>query len=632
MRNRILLFLVACSAMLPILVSSIATDLGDCACLCGIESTGGVVGSNGVEGTSLNSFANRVRGEKGDRGLTGKQGIPGKQGRPGMRGARGPPGISGGGGNNDAVQSCWDLRSSGHTQSGIYKIKPSSDSSTMQVYCDMDVNGGGWTLVGSVHENNIQGKCSLGDNWSDNQGRNGQSASNSWMNTATFGNVESATSGDYKNSAYFSLPASDVMVWHVPNNNPPSQWANRATLKYYTSNGFLNEYGGNLRNLYNKHFPMEAVTSEVGAYEGVQTIVSYINESSADIRNVYPRFFEYMYDGDGRTAIGDGGNDMYDTGNRVYFSAGNAEWTRMTYGEKYNDLNSGFEVASAAGHPFITLMYIQNPGGRVPRFNIKVESGTGADGSGSATTYDGEINFGEFNMKYKSYNVYGANDPSITEVYFVVYSSTWNSVVNTHSSDFFTATQWSRGTDNLVNAVQVGASPQNVLFGYSLFSRSDDQAPQRSELRDAMLVMLRQISQFPSIAGFNCSRLAESAVAPVTFHTGSAADILASTPPQQRDDTTPGYLQLRALNPKGVPFAMCPGVKTEACRPSSVCVGGINTMMSRPELCGDFTGYGGLTGDAPTETEPVGSARSLNDLNSSILIFTRDSDEASSSN
>jgi len=31
--------------------------------------------------------------------------------------------------------------------------------------------GGGWTLVASVHENNIKGKCTLGDNWSSDQGR-----------------------------------------------------------------------------------------------------------------------------------------------------------------------------------------------------------------------------------------------------------------------------------------------------------------------------------------------------------------------------------------------------------------------------------------------------------------------------
>ena len=33
----------------------------------------------------------------------------------------------------------------------------------------MRSDGGGWTLVASVHENNINGKCTLGDKWSSEQ-------------------------------------------------------------------------------------------------------------------------------------------------------------------------------------------------------------------------------------------------------------------------------------------------------------------------------------------------------------------------------------------------------------------------------------------------------------------------------
>ena len=34
----------------------------------------------------------------------------------------------------------------------------------------MESAGGGWTLVASVHENDIKGKCTSGDKWSYDQG------------------------------------------------------------------------------------------------------------------------------------------------------------------------------------------------------------------------------------------------------------------------------------------------------------------------------------------------------------------------------------------------------------------------------------------------------------------------------
>ncbi|ROL41895.1 Intelectin [Anabarilius grahami] len=64
----------------------------------------------------------------------------------------------------------------------------------------MTTAGGGWTLVASVHENNMYGKCTVGDRWSSQQGSepNRPDGDGTWANTVTFGTAEASTSDDYK--------------------------------------------------------------------------------------------------------------------------------------------------------------------------------------------------------------------------------------------------------------------------------------------------------------------------------------------------------------------------------------------------------------------------------------------------
>ena len=98
----------------------------------------------------------------------------------------------------------------------------------------MKTAGGGWTLVASVHENNIKGRCTNGDRWSSEQrnSANKPHGDGFWENRATHGSASSSTSDDYKNSGYFALNARNIMIWHVPNDTPMELFESRSVRKY----------------------------------------------------------------------------------------------------------------------------------------------------------------------------------------------------------------------------------------------------------------------------------------------------------------------------------------------------------------------------------------------------------------
>ncbi|KAM9435626.1 intelectin-like [Clarias gariepinus] len=157
-----------------------------------------------------------------------------------------------------SLQSCKDLKEQFNVvQDGLYYLS-TPKGVVYQTYCDMTTAGGGWTLVASVHENNLYGKCTIGDRWSSQQGgsRNQPDGDGSWSNTVTFGTAEASTSDDFKNPGYYAITAKDVAVWHVPNDEQVDQWKQAAFLRYHTKTGFLDYYGGNLYNLF-KRFPVK---------------------------------------------------------------------------------------------------------------------------------------------------------------------------------------------------------------------------------------------------------------------------------------------------------------------------------------------------------------------------------------
>ncbi|XP_070543332.1 techylectin-5A-like [Ptychodera flava] len=54
--------------------------------------------------------------------------------------------IPGGEKHMDKPKDCADLMKKGHTESGVYVVHPKDDKKPFEVYCDMETDGGGWTM------------------------------------------------------------------------------------------------------------------------------------------------------------------------------------------------------------------------------------------------------------------------------------------------------------------------------------------------------------------------------------------------------------------------------------------------------------------------------------------------------
>ena len=135
-----------------------------------------------------------------------------------------------------AATSCLSILSDGFSVgSGLYYIDPDG-SGAFQTLCDMETDGGGWTLTNTLVDDDRQ----LAD-WDSNNMWDYPGV-NRWEDQSTFGSLDTATTartGDYKNPAYWSLSSSNLMVVHSPNGTNIEDIPNEAVYVYHTTNNFL---------------------------------------------------------------------------------------------------------------------------------------------------------------------------------------------------------------------------------------------------------------------------------------------------------------------------------------------------------------------------------------------------------
>ncbi|CAH1238070.1 FCN1 [Branchiostoma lanceolatum] len=105
---------------------------------------------------------------------------------------RRPPPVAATGGGDPARKDCAALFKRGERRSGVYQIYPAGIRDSLEVYCDMETDGGGWTVI----QRRLDGSVPFNRGWAEYKAGFGEARSEYWLGNDNIHHLTSSQ-GDY---------------------------------------------------------------------------------------------------------------------------------------------------------------------------------------------------------------------------------------------------------------------------------------------------------------------------------------------------------------------------------------------------------------------------------------------------